>query len=149
MNVSDTEIVESILQSSGYEPSETIEDSNLVFVNTCSIREKAETKIWNKIKNEYKGLKKNDPHKVIGVLGCMAERLREQLVDNKIVDIVAGPDAYRDLPRLVSIIRGLQHVEDKPKAINVQLSMDETYADIVPVRKEANGIHAWVSIMRG
>ena len=86
---------------------------------------------------------------MIGILGCMAERLKEELVDNKIVDIVAGPDSYRDIPRLVNIVRGSQHVEDKPKAINVQLSMDETYADIIPVRKEGNGIHAWVSIMRG
>lgn len=125
------------------------ESADLVFANTCSIREKAETKIWNKIKNDYKGLKKKDPQKVIGILGCMAERLKEQLVDNQVVDIVAGPDAYRDIPRLINVIRGSQKVEDKPKAINVQLSVDETYADVIPVRKESNGLHAWVSIMRG
>jgi len=79
----------------------------------------------------------------------MAERLKEKLVDNQVVDLVAGPDAYRDIPRLVSLIRGSENIEDKPKAINVQLSVDETYADIIPVRKEKNGLHAWVSIMRG
>ena len=94
-------------------------------------------------------MKKRDPKKVIGILGCMAERLKETLVDNQVVDIVAGPDSYRDIPNLIHIVRGAHHVEDKPKAINVQLSMDETYADIIPVRKEDNGLHAWVSIMRG
>jgi len=79
----------------------------------------------------------------------MAERLKEKLVENRIVDIVAGPDAYRDIPRLVNLIRGSENSKDKPKAINVQLSVDETYADIVPVRTEQNGLHAWVSIMRG
>ncbi|CAI2359468.1 unnamed protein product [Moneuplotes crassus] len=161
MNVADTEVVQAILEKAGYEPIDTSpaldhnevkarkEAADLIFVNTCSIREKAETKIWNKIKSEYKGLKKRDPDKIIGILGCMAERLKEKLVDNKIVDIVAGPDAYRDIPRLVDLIRGSQDVEDKPKAINVQLSVDETYADIIPVRTEQNGLHAWVSIMRG
>lgn len=149
MNFADTEVVQAILESAGFQRTQNSDEANVVFANTCAIREKAETKIWNKIKTEYTFLKRKDPNKVIGLLGCMAERLKEDLVDNKVVDIVAGPDAYRDLPRLVNIIQGSRHVEDKPKAVNVQLSMDETYADIIPVRKEENGLHAWVSIMRG
>lgn len=94
-------------------------------------------------------MKRRDPNKVIGILGCMAERLKEKLVDNQIVDIVAGPDAYRDIPRLINLIRGSEGSKDRPKAINVQLSVDETYADIIPVRTEKNRLHAWISIMRG
>ena len=149
MNVSDTEVVQAIMAKAGFDQANSAEEANVIFANTWSVRENAETKIWNKIKFDYKGIKKRDPNKVIGILGCMAERLKETLVDNQVVDIVAGPDSYRDIPNLINIVRGVHHVEDKPKAINVQLSMDETYADIIPVRKEDNGLHAWVSIMRG
>lgn len=149
MNFADTEVVQAILEKSGFSRAQSTEDANVVFAMTCAIREKAEQRIWNKIGNQYKGLKRKDKNKIIGILGCMAERLKEKLVDNQYVDIVAGPDAYRDIPNLISMVKGSKHVEDKPKAINVQLSFDETYADIIPVRKEDNGLHAWVSIMRG
>ena len=149
MNFADTEVVQAVLENNGYTRASWTEDANVVFAMTWAIREKAEQRIWNKIGNQYKGLKRKDKKKVIGILGWMAERLREKLVDNQYVDIVAGPDAYRDIPNLINIIKGTDHVEEKPKAINVQLSFDETYADIIPVRKEDNGLHAWVSIMRG
>lgn len=119
--------------------------ADVVLVNTCAIREGAEKKVWNKIESQYSAVKKKNKEAIVGVLGCMAERLKEKFLENKFVDIVAGPDAYRDLPRLIKIIESKQDDE----AMNVQLSFDETYADIIPVRKDKNKLHAYISIMRG
>eukprot|EP01125_Pyxidicula_operculata_P000583 TRINITY_DN10586_c0_g1_i1.p1 TRINITY_DN10586_c0_g1~~TRINITY_DN10586_c0_g1_i1.p1 ORF type:complete len:569 (-),score=119.29 TRINITY_DN10586_c0_g1_i1:69-1775(-) len=150
MNFADTEIVYSIMKQAGYGVASTVDDADVVFLNTCAIRDKAEQKIWNRL-NELKSSKKKrnstNPFKV-GVLGCMAERLKEQLLESeKMVDLVAGPDAYRDLPRLLSVVDS--NKDGKSKAINVMLSQDETYADITPVRTDQNGVSAYISIMRG
>lgn len=150
MNESDTEIISSILSSKGYSLAEKAEDADIVFANTCAIRENAETKIWNKINSYYKNLKKQNPQMVIGILGCMAEWLKEQIVSKETaIDIVAGPDSYRDLPNLIQIAQSNFREEEKSQAINVQLSQDETYADIKPVRRDPNRVAGWVSIMRG
>jgi len=101
MNVSDSELVETILQAAGFQQAADLESAEIVLVNTCAIREKAEQKIWNKLKTKYWDLKKNGKAEVVGVLGCMAERVKEKFLEERIVDIVAGPDAYRDLPRLI------------------------------------------------
>jgi tRNA-2-methylthio-N6-dimethylallyladenosine synthase len=146
MNVADSEIVQSILEGAGFEHCEDKEVADVIFVNTCAIREGAEKKIWNKIESQYSGLKKRRKGVIVGVLGCMAERLKEKFLENKVIDLVAGPDAYRDLPRLIKII---ESKESNETAMNVQLSFDETYADIIPVRKDKNKLHAWISIMRG
>lgn len=146
MNVADTEIVETILESAGYAKTEEMSAADVVLVNTCAIRENAEKKIWNKLESQYSAIKKKNKEAVVGVLGCMAERLKEKVLEHKIVDLVAGPDAYRDLPRLIKIIESKQ---DGEQAMNVQLSFDETYGDIIPVRKDKNKLHAWISIMRG
>ena len=146
MNVADTEIVETILESAGFQKSEEMYEADVVLVNTCAIRENAEKKIWNKLESTYAGIKKKNKNAVIGVLGCMAERLKEKFLQHRIVDLVAGPDAYRDLPRLIKIIESKDEGE---QAMNVQLSFDETYADIIPVRKGKNKLHAWISVMRG
>jgi tRNA-2-methylthio-N6-dimethylallyladenosine synthase len=116
-----------------------------VLVNTCAIREGAEKKIWNKIENNYTFLKRQNPSRVIGVLGCMAERLKEKFLESKVVDLVAGPDAYRDLPRLIKVIESKQD----ESTMNVQLSFEETYGDVIPVRKDKEKLNAWISIMRG
>jgi tRNA-2-methylthio-N6-dimethylallyladenosine synthase len=143
MNFSDSEIVASILAEEGYTTTRNIEEADLVFVNTCSIREKAETTVRNRISN-FHALKKNKPEMKIGVLGCMAERMKERLLEEeKVVDIVVGPDAYRDIPSL------LEEVDGGRKAVNVILSKEETYGDIKPVRLGGNGVTAFVSIMRG
>ncbi len=143
MNFSDSEIVASILQKEGFDTTSEIEEADLVFLNTCSIREKAEQTVRNRL-NHINGLKKKKPEMMVGVLGCMAERLKTKLLEEeKIVDLVAGPDAYRDLPQLI-----LQ-VDEGDKAVNTFLSREETYADISPVRLNSNGITAFVSIMRG
>ncbi|MGC6429196.1 MAG: tRNA (N6-isopentenyl adenosine(37)-C2)-methylthiotransferase MiaB [Flavobacteriales bacterium] len=144
MNFSDSEIVASILQEKGFSTTKNIENANLVLVNTCSIREKAETTVRNRLK-VYNAIKrKQNPKMVVGVLGCMAERLKEKfLEEEKLVDLVVGPDAYRDLPNLID------EVNDGRKAVNVILSKEETYAEINPVRLGGNGITAFVSIMRG
>lgn len=143
MNYSDSEIVASILQNAGFDTTSQIEDADLVFLNTCSIREKAEQTVRNRL-NHINGFKKKKPEMMVGVLGCMAERLKTKLLEEeKIVDLVAGPDAYRDLPNLI-----LQ-VDDGDKAINTFLSREETYADISPVRLNSNGVTAFISIMRG
>jgi tRNA-2-methylthio-N6-dimethylallyladenosine synthase len=143
MNYSDSEIVASILQNAGFDTTSQIEDADLVFLNTCSIREKAEQTVRNRL-NHINGFKKKKPEMMVGVLGCMAERLKTKLLEEeKIVDLVAGPDAYRDLPNL-----SLQ-VDDGDKAINTFLSREETYADISPVRLNSNGVTAFISIMRG
>jgi len=143
MNFSDSEIVASILLENGYNTTQKMEEADLILVNTCSIREKAEQTVRKRL-NEFNALKKNNPSMKVGVLGCMAERLKSKfLEEEKIVDLVVGPDAYRDLPNL------LQDVEDGRQAINVILSKDETYADLNPVRLGGNGVTAFVTITRG
>ncbi|NCX95670.1 MAG: tRNA (N6-isopentenyl adenosine(37)-C2)-methylthiotransferase MiaB [Chitinophagia bacterium] len=143
MNFSDSEIVASILQSEGYAATPRFEEAQLVLLNTCSIREKAEQTVRNRLQS-FRKIKEQQPSMLIGVLGCMAERLKAKfLEEEKLVDIVVGPDAYRSLPSLVAEAEGGQ------KAVNVLLSREETYADISPVRLQSNGISAFVSIMRG
>jgi len=143
MNFADSEIVASILNKEGFGATRNVEDADLIFVNTCSIREKAEQTVRKRL-TEFKKLKEKKPGTLVGVLGCMAERLKSKfLEEEKLVDIVVGPDAYRALPALVTEAEGGQ------KAVNVLLSRDETYADISPVRLDSNGISAFVSIMRG
>ncbi len=143
MNFSDSEIVASILGESGFEGTRNIEDADLVLVNTCSIRDNAEQRVRNRLR-EFNMIKDRKPGMVIGILGCMAERLKEQLLEEeKLVDIVAGPDAYRALPGLI------EEAETGQKAVNVLLSREETYADINPVRLSSNGVTAFISIMRG
>lgn len=143
MNFADTEVVNSILLDRGMTPVKRAEEADVIFVNTCSIRENAETRVWNRLK-EFRSLKREHKDLTVGVLGCMAERIKEQIIDKEqLVDIVVGPDAYRDIPNL------LEEVEDGRKAVNVLLSLEETYADISPVRTSGNGVTAFVSIMRG
>ncbi|KOY85345.1 (dimethylallyl)adenosine tRNA methylthiotransferase [bacterium 336/3] len=143
MNFSDSEIVTSVMQDNGFDTTSNPENADLIFLNTCSIRDNAEQKIRHRLQH-LNALKKKRPEMLIGVLGCMAERLKTKLLEEeKMVDIVAGPDAYRDLPKLVD------QADDGSKAINVFLSREETYADISPVRLNSNGITAFVSIMRG
>ena len=143
MNFSDSEVVSSILNSNGYQSSDNYINSDLILLNTCSIREKAEITIRKKLES-FKKLKKKNTNLKIGVLGCMAERLKEKfLIEEKIVDLVVGPDAYRDIPNL------LEEVEIGNSAVNVILSKDETYDNIDPSRLDSNGISAFVSITRG
>ncbi len=143
MNFADSEIVAAVMQEHGFGTTDTAEDADLIFLNTCSIREKAEQTVRKRLVH-INGLKKRKPEMMVGVLGCMAERLKHKfLEEEKIVDLVAGPDAYRDLPKLVG------SVDDGHKAVNVLLSREETYADISPIRLNSNGISAFVSIMRG
>ncbi len=143
MNFSDSEIVASILTESGYGTTRNIEEADAVFLNTCSIRDKAEKTVRQRISTLRKHKKENEDM-VIGVLGCMAERMKHQLLEEeKLVDIVVGPDAYRDLPNLMA------EAEDGRKAVNVFLSKEETYGDISPVRLDSNGVTAFISIMRG
>lgn len=143
MNFSDSEIVASILADIGYNPTREMEDSDLILINTCSIREKAEDTVRKRLR-VFDKLKKDKPGILIGVLGCMAERLKSKLLDQeKLVDLVIGPDAYRDLPNLIA------GAEDGDKGINVLLSREETYSDINPVRLASNGVTAFVTIMRG
>ncbi|MGV3528377.1 MAG: tRNA (N6-isopentenyl adenosine(37)-C2)-methylthiotransferase MiaB [Flavisolibacter sp.] len=143
MNFSDSEIVASILMEEGYGATRNFEEADLILLNTCSIREKAEQTVRKRL-TEFKKLKKRRPSTLVGVLGCMAERLKSKfLEEEKLVDLVVGPDAYRTLPNLIAEADGGQ------KAVNVLLSRDETYADIAPVRLNSNGVSAFVSIMRG
>jgi tRNA-2-methylthio-N6-dimethylallyladenosine synthase len=143
MNFSDSEVVASILKGEQYATTKEWEKADLILINTCSIREKAEQTVRNRLIH-FNGIKKRKPKVKIGVLGCMAERLKEQFLEQeKIVDLVVGPDAYRDLPNL------LQEIETGSKAVNVILSKDETYGDIRPVRLDENGISAFVTITRG
>lgn len=142
MNFSDSEIVASILQGEGFGATKNFEEANLILINTCSIREKAELTIRKRL-TEFRATK-NKNGTLIGVLGCMAERLKSKLLEEeKLVDLVIGPDAYRSLPSLI------EEAETGQKAVNVLLSRDETYADISPVRLDSNGVCAYVSIMRG
>jgi tRNA-2-methylthio-N6-dimethylallyladenosine synthase len=143
MNFSDSEIVASILANEGYNTTQNLEEADLVLVNTCSIRDKAEQTVRKRLE-QYNAVKKINPTMKVGVLGCMAERLKEKFLDEeKIVDMVVGPDAYKDIPNL------LKEVEDGRDAINVILSKEETYGDIAPVRLNSNGVNAFVSITRG
>ncbi|HET9053218.1 MAG TPA: tRNA (N6-isopentenyl adenosine(37)-C2)-methylthiotransferase MiaB [Cyclobacteriaceae bacterium] len=143
MNFSDSEIVASVLQKDGFDTTSDIHQADVVFLNTCSIRDKAEQTVRNRLMH-INGFKKRKPELLVGVLGCMAERLKTKLLEEeKIVDLVAGPDAYRDLPKLIA------QVDEGDKAINTFLSREETYADINPVRLNSNGVTAFVSIMRG
>tara|TARA_Y100000748_G_scaffold6549_1_gene5684 strand:- start:48 stop:1391 length:1344 start_codon:yes stop_codon:yes gene_type:complete len=143
MNFSDSEVVASILKNKGYELTDNSKDASLILLNTCSIRDKAEQTVRNKLKN-FNSLKKDNNKLKVGVLGCMAERLKEKfLEEEKIVDLVVGPDSYKDLPNL------LNEVENNQRAVNVILSKSETYGDISPVRIHNNGISAFVSITRG
>lgn len=143
MNFSDSEIVASILQEEGFSTTRDVEEADIVFLNTCSIREKAEQTVRKRLTVINK-MKKSRPNLKVGVLGCMAERLKAKLLEEeKIVDMVVGPDAYRDLPNLIG------EVSSGQKAVNVILSQEETYADINPVRLGGNGVSAFVSIMRG
>jgi tRNA-2-methylthio-N6-dimethylallyladenosine synthase len=143
MNFSDSEIVASILSGDGFSTTPDYNEADVIFINTCSIRENAETRVRNRLK-QFKAIKKTNKGLIIGVLGCMAERLKSKfLEEEQLVDVVVGPDAYRDLPNLIQQVNGGQ------KAINVLLSREETYADLSPVRLNSNGISAFVSIMRG
>jgi tRNA-2-methylthio-N6-dimethylallyladenosine synthase len=143
MNFSDSEIVASILQEEGFGATRNFEDANLVLLNTCSIREKAEQTVRHRLQ-AFRKVKEQRPGMLVGVLGCMAERLKAKfLEEEKLVDIVVGPDAYRSLPGLIS------EAETGQKSVNVLLSREETYADIAPVRLDSNGVTAFVSIMRG
>jgi tRNA-2-methylthio-N6-dimethylallyladenosine synthase len=142
MNVNDSEVVLSILQQSGYSLCNSIKEADLILINTCSIRDNAETRIWGRLdlfrqeKNRRKGI-------IVGILGCMAERLKDELLKHPAVDIVAGPDSYRELPSLLNDLTG------GSKQINTMLSHEETYADISPVRMDKNGVSSFISIMRG
>lgn len=143
MNFSDSEIVASILNTEGFGATKNCEDADLIFVNTCSIREKAEQTVRKRL-TEFRKLKQARPGMLVGVLGCMAERLKTKLLEEeKLVDLVVGPDAYRSLPNLI------EEAGSGQKAVNVMLSRDETYADISPVRLQSNGVNAFISIMRG
>ncbi|HOZ86983.1 MAG TPA: radical SAM protein, partial [Bacteroidia bacterium] len=143
MNFSDSEIVASILMDKGFNTTENFEEADLIFLNTCAIRENAELRVRNRL-HDFKRAKKKNPKLLVGVLGCMAERLKSQLLEEeKLVDLVVGPDAYRDLPNLID------EAGDGRKAINVILSKEETYADLTPVRLGSNGVTSYISIMRG
>lgn len=143
MNFSDSEIVASVMRDSGFDTTDKAENADVIFLNTCSIRDNAEQRVHHRL-NHLQALKKKKPGTVIGVLGCMAERLKKQLLEEKqLVDLVAGPDAYRDLPSLVA------EADEGHQSINVFLSREETYADIAPVRLNSNGLSAFISIMRG
>ena len=143
MNFADSEVVASILVKDGYETTRNVDEADVVFINTCSIRENAEAKVRKRL-TEFKSKKVTNPNLVIGILGCMAERLKKDLLEEeKLVDLIAGPDSYRDLPNLI------EEVGTGQKAVNVLLSRDETYADITPVRLDQGGVSAFVSITRG
>jgi len=143
MNFADSEVVASILQEGGFGPTRNFEEADLIFINTCSIREKAEQTVRKRL-TELRKVKKSNPGALLGVLGCMAERLKAKfLEEEKLVDMVVGPDAYRTLPSLIA------EAEDGQRGVNVLLSREETYADIAPVRLNSDGVSAFVSIMRG
>lgn len=143
MNFADSEVVASVLMDYGFGATADCALADLILINTCSIREKAETTVRKRL-TEFRKLKRLNPGLLVGVLGCMAERLKEKfLEEEKLVDLVVGPDAYRSLPGLI------EEAETGMKSVNVLLSRDETYADIAPVRLNSNGVTAFVSIMRG
>ena len=143
MNFSDSEVVASILKEDGYNTTRNVDEADVVLINTCSIRDNAEKRVRKRL-TEFKKKKSSNPELKVGILGCMAERLKKSLLEEeKLVDLVAGPDAYRDLPNL------LDEVGTGQKAVNVLLSRDETYADVSPVRLDQGGVSAFVTIMRG
>jgi tRNA-2-methylthio-N6-dimethylallyladenosine synthase len=143
MNFSDTEIVASVLTDMNFGFTKDEHEADVVFINTCSIRDNAEAKVWNRLKG-FKSKKRQNPDLIVGVLGCMAERLKEKLIEQEqLVDMVVGPDAYRTLPMLIA------EAESGQKAVNVLLSREETYAELAPVRLNSNGVCAFVTIMRG
>ena len=142
MNVADSEVIASVMQMAGYTPASTLDEADAVFMNTCSIRDNAEQKIWNRL-DYFHALKRKRPGLIVGVVGCMAERVKDELIEHHGVDLVAGPDAYLSLPDLIA------QVEAGQKAINVELSTTETYRDVVPARICGNHISGFVSIMRG
>ena len=142
MNVNDSEVMLSILQDAGYSRTEDIGEADVIIANTCSIRDNAEQRIWGRI-DQFRLQKKKRENVIIGITGCMAERLKDKLLDSHVVDLVAGPDSYRDLPRMLNAV-----TPDNPQ-MNVLLSHEETYADIIPVRMDKNGVSAYISIMRG
>ncbi len=143
MNVADTEIVISLLQDSGYSHCSKMEEADILLINTCSIRENAEQRVWGRL-DIFRREKRNRPGALVGVIGCMAERLKERLLEReKMIDLVVGPDAYRQLPRLI------EEAGTGQKGVNVLLSQEETYADITPVRLSKNGVSAFIAIMRG
>ncbi|MBQ4305615.1 MAG: MiaB/RimO family radical SAM methylthiotransferase, partial [Bacteroidales bacterium] len=142
MNVADTEVIFSILEKEGYERTSEIGAADLIMANTCSVRDNAEQRIWGRIA-VFNQEKEARPGVIVGILGCMAERLKDSLLDTRKVDLVAGPDAYRRLPEMLRSITG-----EGPQ-IDVRLSRDETYEDITPVRTDKNGVSAFISIMRG
>ena len=142
MNVSDTEVIFSILAEDGYQRTENMEEADVILANTCSVRDNAEQRIWGRIE-QFNQQKKKRGGVVVGIVGCMAERLKDKLLDTKKVDLVAGPDSYRHLPGMLAAV-----TPDSPQ-IDVLLSRDETYADITPVRTDRNGVSAFISIMRG
>ena len=142
MNVNDSEVILSILQDAGYALTDNMDEASLILANTCSIRDNAEQRIWGRIE-QFRLQKRRREGVIIGIVGCMAERLKEKLLDSHVVDLVAGPDAYRSLPRLINGI-----TPDNPQ-IDVLLSHEETYADISPVRMDRNGVSGFISIMRG
>ena len=143
MNFGDSEIVVSVMQDKGYFYTENIEEADIILINTCSVRDNAEQRIWGRL-SEMRRLRRKKPNLLVGVIGCMAERLKEELLESGCgVDIVAGPDTYRDLPKLC------REAESGGKGINTLLSTEETYADIAPVRLDKNGVSGFISIMRG
>ncbi len=143
MNFADSEIVAAVMRNAGFATTSVAEEADVIFLNTCAIRDNAEQKVRHRLKH-LTGLKRLKPELLVGVLGCMAERLKTKLLEEeKMVDIVAGPDAYRDIPKLV------EEAESGQKAVNVFLSREETYADISPIRLNSNGVTAFISIMRG
>ena len=142
MNVSDTEVIFSILAEDGFQRTENMEEADVILANTCSVRDNAEQRIWGRIE-QFNQQKKKRGDVIVGIVGCMAERLKDKLLDTKKVDLVAGPDSYRHLPGMLAAL-----TPDSPQ-IDVLLSRDETYADITPVRTDRNGVSAFISIMRG
>lgn len=143
MNVGDTEIIIAVMNAAGYGYTERIEEADVILVNTCSVRDNAEQRIWGRLR-EFRRFKRQKPSLIVGVVGCMAERLKEELLEgDDIVNLVAGPDAYRTMPALVAA------AEEGEKSVNVQLSREETYGDLRPVRIDKSGVSAFISIMRG
>ncbi|MDE6500008.1 MAG: radical SAM protein, partial [Rikenella sp.] len=143
MNQNDSEVVAAVMQEGGFEYTASPDEADVVLINTCAIRDNAEQRIWGRLA-EFRGLKRRRPGLLVGIIGCMAERLKDRLIEREhIVDIVVGPDGYRSLPELV------RQAASGTKAVNVLLSREETYAEISPVRLDRNGVTAFVSIMRG
>jgi tRNA-2-methylthio-N6-dimethylallyladenosine synthase len=140
MNVADSDVVRAVMRGAGYSWAPTTEEADIVFLNTCAIRDNAEKRVWGRL-GALKGMRRQQRGKVVGLLGCMAERLKTRLLEEEAVDLVAGPDAYRDLPALLRVVSGGE------KAANVQLSLDETYADIKPVRVSDDRTSAFVSVV--